>query len=98
MSEHQHKPDHPPRAHAEGERAMRAKVYVSSVEKYEHSEKLNFHAVAANSYGGDGLDENNTYAKYSPQADFHITVNNPALLGKFAPGDRFYVDFVAAPK
>lgn len=82
---------------------MRAKVRVSGVSEHKsedgntkYSEKLTFNAVAASSYPADGSDENNTYAKFSPSADFSITVANPALWGKFEAGKEYYVDFTPA--
>ncbi len=80
---------------------MRAKVKVGSVvpmfsnrETGEVSqEQLYFHGVAASKYPADGSDENNTFAKFTPSLMFQMTVANPALLGKFKPGDEFYVDF-----
>lgn len=77
---------------------MRAKVCVSFVQQHDTQEIVQFNAVAANQYPADGADENNTYAKFSPQASFNITIANLALRGKFAPGDTFYVDFTKAPK
>ncbi len=82
---------------------MRAKVRVSAVFPLQddfgklHSERLQLHGVAkSGNYPDDGSDEDNTYAKFSPSVsmDFHIA--NPALFGKFAPGDTFYVDFTPA--
>lgn len=75
---------------------MRAKLRLASVTKGETCEQLQFHAVAAKTYGSDGLDEDNSFAKYSPQASLQITVANPALLGKFEPGQTYYVDFTPA--
>lgn len=73
---------------------MRAKLYVTSITRFSsQSEVLEFAAVCAKSYSGEGYDEDNTYAKFSPSATLKITIANPALLGKFNPGDRFYVDF-----
>lgn len=74
---------------------MRAKFKITSVEKYAHEcEVLNFSAVSrSDSYPEDGSDENNTYAMYTPSANLKMTVNNPALIGKFEPGQEFYVDF-----
>lgn len=78
---------------------MRCKLIVSSVERFNGAEKLHFNAVArSGGYPADGSDEDNTFAKFSPAADFHIHVNNPALHGKFNPGDKFYVDFTPAPQ
>jgi hypothetical protein len=81
---------------------MRAKVRVSAVlpnqtEGVTVSERLMFSGVAkSGSYPADGSDENNTFAKFSPSVSFDMLVANPALLGKFAVGDTFYVDFSPA--
>lgn len=80
---------------------MRAKVQVSSCIPHRDSETgetynetLRFHGVSRNdTYPEDGSDENNTFSKFSPSVDFSIIVANPALFGKFTPGDTFYVDF-----
>ena len=87
---------------------MRAKLVVTSVQTFggrnaegenvKSSEKVSFTGVSrANGYTEtNGLDEDNTYAKYSPQADFTITIANPALFDKFFPGQKFYADFTPA--
>lgn len=75
---------------------MRAKLQVSSVIPSETNEQetLHFHGVGRNeAYPEDGSDENNTFAKFTPSAHLEIIIMNPALLGKFKPGDTFYVDF-----
>lgn len=84
---------------------MRAKFQVSMVQEHfygeagaKSQETVTFHAVAASKYPEDGSDENNTYAKFSPGANCSINIANPALFGKFAHGDCFYVDFTPAPK
>lgn len=79
---------------------MRAKLRVGSVIKFnETTETVTFHGVSKkNGYPADGSDEDNTFAKFSPSANFQIMIANPALLGKFEPGDTFYVDFTPAPK
>lgn len=78
--------------------AMRAKFQISSVTKNcGGSETVRFHAVAkSTSYPEDGSDEDNTYAKFSPSASCEIQIANPALAGKFEPGQKFYVDFTPA--
>lgn len=77
---------------------MRAKMYISSVEKYQGGEKVNFAAIGrSGGYPADGGDEDNTYAKYTPSADAHFHIQNPALFDQFKPGDKFYVDFTPAP-
>lgn len=80
---------------------MRAKLRVSYVHEHiydgvKNQERLSFHAVCASKYPEDGSDENNTYAKYSPSAEFTIYVANPALFGKFKVGEEYYVDFTNA--
>lgn len=74
---------------------MRAKVYVSGIEKYSlENENIKFSAIPrSGSYPSDGSDEDNTYAKFSPTAHFNITIANPALIGQFQLGQKFYVDF-----
>lgn len=74
---------------------MRAKVYVSGIEKYgADTETIKFSAIGKNgTYPSDGSDEDNTYAKFSPMAHFNITIANPALVGQYHLGEKFYVDF-----
>jgi hypothetical protein len=84
---------------------MRAKLQVGYVHQYFSdaertrvaSEQLSMHAVCAAKYEGEGADEDNTYAHYSPSAQLSIQIANPALWGQFKVGDRFYVDFTPAP-
>ena len=78
--------------------AMRAKVRVTGVEPYGEpvsQEKLTFNFPAKDgAYPADGSDEDQQFAKYSPSGALTLTVANPNLLGKFAVGDTFYLDFV----
>lgn len=83
---------------------MRAKLQVSSVFPNRNSETgetasetLHFHGVAkSGGYPEDGSDEDNTFAKWSPSVNLQIQITNPALFGKFEPGQKFYVDFTPA--
>jgi hypothetical protein len=82
---------------------MRAKLQVGSVFAHKNAEQevtgeyVTFFGVNTKGYAGtDGLDEDNTFARYSPSANFQILIANPALFGKFEPGQRFYVDFSPA--
>ena len=36
------------------------------------------------------------YARNTPTATIEIYITNPELLGKFKPGDKYYVDFKPA--
>lgn len=78
--------------------SMRAKFQISSVTRFPGgTEKVTFHAVAKSGpYPANGSDEDNTYAHFSPSAECSITIANPALHGKFEPGQKFYVDFTSA--
>lgn len=82
--------------------AMRAKLKLSSVQQNPapfavEYENLRFNAVGRNAaYPEDGLDENNTFARFTPQADLTMVINNPALLNRFKEGQEFYVDFTEA--
>ena len=75
---------------------MRAKLKISDIEPSGDTETLSFHAVSASSYGEDGLDENNTFARFTPWANLKMTINNPDLVGSFKVGQEFYVDFTLA--
>lgn len=83
---------------------MRAKLQVGFVHQHFSdpertkvaSEQLTMHAVCAAKYEGVGADEDNTFARYSPNAQLTIQIANPDLFGKFKAGDRFYVDFTPA--
>jgi hypothetical protein len=78
---------------------MRAKLKLNNVQKFEGCEVLTFNAVCKNEgYPADGSDENNTFARWTPNAELKMTVNNPALLGVYEPGQEFYVDFTPVVK
>ena len=55
-----------------------------------------YNAVYKNQYDSTGLDEDNTFALYTPSAEFTINVVNPALFGKFKLDQKYYVDFTEA--
>jgi hypothetical protein len=75
---------------------MRAKLQINRIEQFANSENLHFNAVCAKSYPADGSDEDNTFAKFSPSATLQIHITNPALLGQFQVGEKYYVDFTPA--
>jgi len=75
---------------------MRAKLQIATVTRNVGCEQLKFHAVCPPSFDKDGLHEDSTFSKYSPSAELSISITNPTLLGKFNPGDKFYVDFTPA--
>ncbi|WP_374961019.1 hypothetical protein [Spongiibacter tropicus] len=76
---------------------MRAKMKVDRVERFEESETLHMSAVCKpEGYPESGLDEDNTFATFTPSADLTIHINNPALVGKVKEGDAYYLDFTKA--
>lgn len=82
---------------------MRAKMRVTFVTTTTNGpdgpvlyERLGMCAVAASKYPVDGSDEDNTYAKFSPDANFSITIANPELFGKFKVDEKYYIDFTEA--
>lgn len=76
---------------------MRAKFRITSITQLEGVEVLKMSAVSkTGAYPEDGSDEDNTYAKFSPQASLELTVANPVLLGQFKAGEKYYVDFIKA--
>ena len=80
---------------------MRAKARVQSITSYKDdtgnvtAEALSFSFPAKDgAYPHDGSDEDQQFAKYSPQANLSITIANPNLIGAYKEGDTFYLDFV----
>ena len=74
---------------------MRAKMQVTKIERFDGMDRITCAAVArSGGYPVDGSDEDNTYAKFSPQGELTLSIANPALLGKIEPGTKFYLDFI----
>jgi hypothetical protein len=73
---------------------MRAKMRLKIVTNHGSTERLVFNAVAKpDGYPADGADEDNTYARWTPDAKVEMTIANPALIGTFQAGQVYYVDF-----
>lgn len=76
---------------------MRAKMKVSSVKATEYGEVIEAAPVCGDTlFGANGDSEDNTFARFTPSGSLSLTVNNPDLLGKIKPGQKFYVDFTLA--
>ena len=75
---------------------MRAKMQVNKVERFPGQDRITCNAVCAKAYPADGIDEDNTYAKFSPSGELTLTIANPALVGVIEPGQKFYLDFTPA--
>lgn len=75
-------------------KSMRCKVEITEVVVTKTSDSITARPVCKQgSYPADGSDEDNTFAKFSPSGEFKLTICNPALLGVYRPGQKFYVDW-----
>lgn len=76
---------------------MRAKFYITQIEKPSESfEKLHFYPVTDKPYGPDGENEDNTFARWTPSGELTLGITNPALIGTFKEGEKYYLDFTLA--
>lgn len=81
---------------------MRAKMRVYSVTHFDAGEKLAMVAVPGDQIKNDGTDEDNTYAlprtgaMKPPAAQLEITIQNPEFLGKYKPGQTYFIDITSA--
>lgn len=73
--------------------SMRAKLRISSVASRDGYDEITFDAVCPASFDPNGLNEDNSFAKWTPTARLTMSVANPDLIGKYKSGDIFYVDF-----
>ena len=75
---------------------------ISNVEQTEvddvlTQEELTMHAVVSDEqFGENGESENNTYSRWTPNANLKMVITNPALFGKFNVGEEYYLDFTKA--
>ena len=65
----------------------RAKLEVQSVKATTYSDEVVLSAVCGKS------PEDNSFSQATPSASMTMQVNNPAVRGKFKPGQKYYVDF-----
>ena len=79
--------------------ALRLKMCVGSVKRCANAdgsisqEELSFSAV----YGQDGT-VNSQWSKWTPYAQFNMTVSNPEAFGKILPGQFVFVDITPCEK
>lgn len=76
---------------------LRCKMRVQSVAHYkgEKGETTQEEVKLSAVYGTDGTD-NAQWSKWTPSAQFAITINNPDAMNKLSQGHEFYVDFTPA--
>lgn len=77
---------------------MRAKMIVVGVTTLsESTERLAMNPVTGKAaFPPSGESEDSTYARWTPTGSLSLDITNPNLHGKFALGDKFYVDFTKA--
>lgn len=66
---------------------MKAKLKLNQVVRSEGYETLKFSAVT------NGKPEDNLYSKYTPVANLEMVISNPKLIGKFNPGENYFLLF-----
>ena len=74
---------------------LRAKLKVTriSCNKNEKGEIDQETVELAAVYSSDPTSENAQWSKWTPQAQFSLTINNPEAFGKLSKGHEFFVDF-----
>lgn len=76
---------------------MRAKLQVSEVIKHSDTQvEVKMFPVCGKPFDADGNSEDNTFARWTPGGAVSLQITNPALIGKFVAGQRFYADFTEA--
>lgn len=76
---------------------MRAKFKITNINQIsETQEQLNFSAVTEAPFDAEGASEDNSFAKFTPDGHLTMMVTNPNLIGKFAVGEKYYLDFIKA--
>ena len=84
---------------------MRAKFQIYGVQEHfsdeakanKSGETLTMHPVCKSGpYPEDGSDEDNSYARWSPSGSLTLFIANPNLWGKYAVGEKMYLDFSPA--
>ena len=59
-------------------------------------ENLTFTAVTDKPFDKDGQSEDNDFARWTPCGQLTMTVTNPALVGTFVEGTKYYLSFTPA--
>lgn len=71
----------------------RCKVYIETITLGQGEvQTLHIRGIEAK-----GVPENQSFNRFSPNITGSIMIDNPALKGKFRPGQRFYLDWIEAP-
>lgn len=71
--------------------SVRAKMYVTSIELFGWATAVKLRPVTK------GNPENEAFFAATPNGEVTMTIKNELAAEQFAPGQEFYVDFVAVP-
>lgn len=71
--------------------SIRAKFIVNSVEMFNHG----YGKVRLTACYETNTPENERFTKATPNGTIEMSVDNPAALEQFKPGQYFYLDFTA---
>lgn len=72
------------------------KVKVNSVAKGTDPENPQETVYLSAVYSDDPASENAQWSKWTPAANFNLTISNPAALGKLIEGVEYFVEFKPA--
>ena len=75
----------------------RCKFYVHSVERLVGSEPTGEEVIKMRTEYSDSVPDDLKYSLYTPSGSMEFRVNNPAIVGKFQPGDQVYLDITPVP-
>jgi hypothetical protein len=76
---------------------LRAKMRVADVAQIKNPDgSTSQERVKLSAVSGDEGTDNAQWSKWTPQASFDITINNPNAFGKLASGHEYFVDFTPA--
>lgn len=70
----------------------RCKLRCSEVNLHEGQEGIKLNAVTS----GSDDEENKSFSKFTPFAEFQMTITNEELFGFFKPGKSYYFDIIEA--
>lgn len=74
-------------------KVLRCKMRVMWITQDQDSDgNLTQESINLTAVYGEGETENAQWSKYTPAADFNLTISNPAAFGALSQGHEFYVD------
>ncbi len=53
-------------------------------------------AISEKPFDVEGASEDNSFAKWTPTGNLEMSITNPALIGQFKVGEKYYLNFTPA--